>query len=111
MANNFITVKMDDGSEFLVQAVNTSDDEYMDAGSEIRNTVFDADKLLNNIVPKIAKIVKNAKSGLEKKMDEALPHEFELEFSIGLNVDANLVIASTEMSSGMTLRMKWNLKD
>lgn len=110
----FITVKMDDGSELLVQAVHVpnNDGGKVLAGSS-KNAVRNVKDLFDKTMPQLTSFAKTAKDsfiGKIKEIDEAAaPDEFELEFSVGFSAEAKAVIASSEMSMGMILHMKWNL--
>lgn len=110
MANNFMTIEMDDGSELLLQTVKLpgeSDGTVQAAdGKKARKK---AKELMQKSAPQIAEFAEKLKDKVTESMLDNAPDEFELEFSVGFSVEGNAAIVSSEFSTGIVVHLKWDL--
>ena len=110
MANNFITVEMDDGSELLIQAVDIPNKSGgMVAASSHKNKKQKAQKLVEESVPQITEFAKKLKNSIVNKTLDNAPSELEIEVSAGFSAEGKVAILSGEFSTGIVVHLKWDL--
>lgn len=113
MSKQYLAIKMDDGSEILIQSADVPRDgtspnsEWgVDATfgcSPLRREV-EFDELLDKAISQVSKFAQGAKNALLKT---AAPDEIELEFNVSFSAEVKPILASSELSTGLTVHLKW----
>ncbi len=91
---------MDDGSEMMIQSIQIPGAAVDTAGGKDK---FKLEELADKTVKQVTKLAK----GFKERMLSVDPDEFELEFSVGFSGGADLIVASSQLSTGLTFHLKW----
>lgn len=100
---SFLTVEMEDGSEILLQNAVRSGGPIMASSDPKKSVRFE--ELANGAIKQAAKFASAVKDAL---VGESSPDEVELALSVGFSGEAKAILASTEVSTGLKVCLKWS---
>ena len=107
----YIEIQLDDNEKIYIEACDTNEKDYgmENASNAVKDTIPKKGKeFLDNSLDTIAKYSKKVMEKL--KSTEYNLDEIEVEFSVGFDGKANVVISSVESNFGMNIKLKWKNK-